>query len=54
MFAIIIGIILLITSIVAPIAMYYVGISGGGIISMICILSAITIFVFCSDISTNQ
>lgn len=51
MFAIVIGIILLVAAIVAPIAMYRMEIRGGGIASLVCVLFAI-ILVLCSCIST--
>lgn len=51
MFAIVIGIILLVAAIVAPITMYRMEIRGGGIASLVCVLFAI-IFVVCSCIST--
>ena len=51
MFAIVIGIILLVAAIIAPIAMYRMEIRGGGIASLVCVLFAI-ILVVCSCIST--
>ena len=51
MFAIVIGIILLVAAIAAPIAMYRMEIRGGGIASLVCVLFAI-ILVVCSCIST--
>ena len=47
MFAIVIGIILLVAAIVAPIVMYRMEISGGGVASLVCVSFAI-IFVVCS------
>lgn len=51
MFAIVIGIILLVAAIIAPIVMYRMEIRGGGIASLVCVLFAV-ILVVCSCIST--
>ena len=51
MFAIVIGIILLVAAIIAPIVMYRLEIRGGGVASLVCVLFAV-ILVLCSCIST--
>lgn len=51
MFAIVIGILLLVAAIVAPIVMYRMEIRGGSVASLVCVLFAI-VLVVCSCIST--